>query len=93
MGCRAYLRWRGLALLILGIILEWVLGFFAFFGMMLGGIYGMHRYGLPMLLGGFAGLIIWMLVTLAIFIWQIYDAYRLAKYYNEHVQQHRRAPW
>ncbi len=84
---------RGLALLILGIILEWVLGFFVFFGMMLGGMYGMHRYGLPTLLGGFAGLIVWILVTLAIFIWQIYDAYNLAKHYNEHVQRYRRAPW
>lgn len=84
---------RGLALLILGIMLQWVLGFFVFFGMMFGGIYGGPRYGLPILVGGLAGLIIWILVTLAIFIWQIYDAYKLAKYYNEYVQQYRKAPW
>lgn len=84
---------RGLAILVLGIILQWVLGFFIFFGIIFGGIYGGRPFGLSLLLGGFAGLIIWALVTIALFIWQIYDAYKLAKYYNDHVRQHGKAPW
>ncbi|MEM2960084.1 MAG: zinc-ribbon domain-containing protein [Candidatus Bathyarchaeia archaeon] len=88
---------RGLALLILGIILEWGLGFFVFFGMVFGGIFRGYQYGVPeltrVLFVGVITLAIWALITLAIFIWQIYDAYKLAKYYNEYVQQYRKAPW
>jgi len=81
---------RGLALLILGIILEWVFGFLIFFGAIFGGYY----YGARGLVAvSLTGVVIWIILTLAIFIWQIYDAYRLAKYYNEYVQRYGRAPW
>ena len=85
---------KGLALLILGIILEWIVGFFVLFGATFGGMFGYHHYGLAGLVGGLlGGVIIWLLITLVIFIWQIYDAYKLAKYYNEYVQRYRKAPW
>jgi hypothetical protein len=81
---------RGLALLILGIILEWVFGFLIFFGAIFGGYY----YGARGLVAvSLTGVVIWIILTLAIFIWQIYDAYRLAKYYNEYVQRYGKAPW
>ncbi|MEM1607076.1 MAG: zinc ribbon domain-containing protein [Candidatus Bathyarchaeia archaeon] len=84
---------KGLAILVLGIVLQWILGFFVFFGMIFGGAYGSRPFGLSLLLGGLTGLIIWALVTIALFIWQIYDAYRLAKYYNNYVRQYGKAPW
>jgi TM2 domain-containing membrane protein YozV len=31
--------------------------------------------------------------NLGLFVWQIYDAYKLAKQFNAHVQQHGKAPW
>lgn len=86
---------KGIALLILGIILQWVIGFFVFFGAMFFGFsYGFMHRGIAGFLGGFlVPIIIWGLITLAIFIWQVYDAYKLAKYYNEHVQRYGKAPW
>lgn len=33
------------------------------------------------------------LVYFLIFIWQVYDAYKLAKYYNQYVHQNGKPPW
>ena len=81
---------KGIALLILGFLLTWVLSPFLltwiFFGAMHGGLSGFFMG----LLGVTA---IWILVCFVIFVWQVYDAYRLAKYYNEYVQQHGKEPW
>jgi len=85
---------RGIVLLLVGIILEWVIGALVFFGVLFGGLYG-YLYGGPVgqLSGLIGGAVIWAIVIFAIFIWQIYDAHKLAKQYNEHVQRHWSAPW
>ena len=85
---------RGLALLVLGIIIGWVFGFLTLFGVIFGATfrYPGYRYG-GLIVVGIVGGIIWFLIVLAIFIWQIYDAYSLAKYYNSYVQRYRKAPW
>lgn len=38
---------------------------------------------------------LWLVLPslLGIFVWQIYDAYRLASKYNEHVRVYSRPPW
>ena len=87
---------KGIVLLILGFLLTWVTSIFLlapmgiFFGIFFG---AMHR-GLSGFFMGLLGVIaIWILVCFVIFVWQVYDAYRLAKYYNEYVQQHGKEPW
>ena len=86
---------RGILLLILGVLLTWVARIFILpFGVIVGVISGAPHGGPPGFFGGLlATILIWLLICLAIFIWQIYDAYKLAKYYNEYVQQHGKAPW
>jgi hypothetical protein len=81
---------KGLALLILGIILEWVFGFLILLGALFGGYYSGAR---GLIAVSITGVVIWAILTLAIFIWQIYDAYKLAKYYNEYVHRYGKAPW
>jgi len=82
---------RGIALMILGILLEWVLGFAIFFSALFGGLWLWGPRGaIGALIGG---AILWLAIIIGIFIWQIYDAYNLAKYYNRYVQQYRKPPW
>jgi len=73
------------------------LRFLMFFSVIFGAtfVYPGYEYGrlIGGLIVGIVGGIIWFLIVLAIFIWQIYDAYNLAKYYNSYVQRYRKAPW
>jgi TM2 domain-containing membrane protein YozV len=43
--------------------------------------------------GWFMLVVVLGLVNLALWVWQTYDAYRLAKQFNAHVQQYGKAPW
>jgi len=83
---------KGIVLIIIGIFVEWVIGIFAGIGIIAilsGGSY-YWRY-LP---GTAIGLIaLWFLAIIGGWIWQVYDAYKLAKYYNQYVQQNRSPPW
>jgi len=83
---------RGIVLIILGILIEWVLGFVLIFGALSMGAHWLWepRGAVGALIGA---VILWLVITIGIFIWQIYDAYNLAKYYNQYVQQYRKPPW
>jgi TM2 domain-containing membrane protein YozV len=41
----------------------------------------------------FIGVVVLGLVNLGLWIWQGYDAYKLAKQFNEHVRQYGKVPW
>lgn len=41
----------------------------------------------------FIGLVLLGLVNLGLWIWQGYDAYKLAKQFNAYVEEHGKAPW
>jgi len=86
---------RGIALLILGIIIQWFLGIAFFMAMFFGVSYG--PYGMvhgPEVMGLMLFVsVIWMLIILVGLIWQAYDAYSLAKYYNNYLQTYQRTPW
>lgn len=41
----------------------------------------------------FIGIVVLGLVNLGLWIWQGYDAYKLAKQFNEHVRQYGKVPW
>jgi len=71
---------RGIVLLIVGIILD-VLAWGSF-------IMGFVTFGL-----GFIGTIIFAIILLALWIWQTYDAYSLAKKYNKAVRETGKTPW
>jgi len=73
---------RGIVLLVVGIILT-VFGLISVLGTMIVG-------GLAGLVGGGIVLLIILLVG---WIWQIFDAYKLAKQYNDYVYKHGKAPW
>jgi TM2 domain-containing membrane protein YozV len=45
------------------------------------------------ILGSFITVIAIVILSLAVWVWQTYDAYKLAKQFNAHVQQHGKAPW
>jgi len=68
---------RGIVLLIVGIALRGLVAFALIWGFFAG-------------LGAF---ILLALVSLALWAWQTYDAYKLAKQFNAHVQQYGKAPW
>jgi len=72
---------RGLALLFLGIILG-VVNVVLFFGLFV--VVGPAALAVPVILG---------IVSLIIWIWQIFDAYKLAKKYNEILIETGRPPW
>jgi len=68
---------RGIVLLIVGLVLRGLVA-------------------LALIWGFFAGLgafVLLGLVSLALWVWQTYDAYKLAKQFNAHVQQHGKPPW
>ena len=80
---------RGIVLLVLGIVLVIVavVGFLGvlFAGALLGGVGGL-----------FAGLgvgLLFFVIVIAGWIWQTYDAYKLAKRFNAYVEQNGKAPW
>jgi len=71
---------RGIVLLIVGLILS-VLTWGSF-------VLGFVTFGL-----GFIGFIIFGIVLLILWIWQIIDAYNLAKKFNVTVQETGKPPW
>lgn len=75
---------RGFALLIIGVLLA-IGGFLLIIGAAFAG-------GLAGLAGG---AIFWVITIILLvgWIWQTFDAYNLAKRYNEYVYEHGRAPW
>jgi hypothetical protein len=80
---------RGLLLLALGIVLN-ALSVGAF---LLGILFGRDS-GAGRSLGlGLGASIFLGIVTLVLWAWQTYDAYRLAKQFNAYVQQYGKAPW
>jgi hypothetical protein len=77
---------RGIALMILGILLVHVLGLALFFSV----LFFAYSSQVNALIGS---IILWLAIIIGIFIWQIYDAYNLAKYYNRYIKQYRKPPW
>jgi TM2 domain-containing membrane protein YozV len=81
---------RGLLLLALGIVLNalsvggFLLGILLFGRDSGSGLFLSLGLGASIFLG---------IVTLALWVWQTYDAYRLAKKFNAYVQEHGKAPW
>ncbi len=71
---------RGIVLLIVGIILAVL-------------TYGSIFLGFITLGLGFIGAIFFGVITFGVWIWQIFDAYSLAKRFNAAVQQTGQAPW
>lgn len=71
---------RGIILLATGVILGILVYVSVFFGFL--------TYG-----AGFIVTIFLLLVALVVNIWQTYNAYRLAKEFNAHVQQYGKPPW
>jgi TM2 domain-containing membrane protein YozV len=82
---------KGLLLLVIGIVLN-VLSV----GALLLGIIGFPStlLGVGSLFGiGLTASILLGIVTWVLWVWQTYDAYKLAKEFNAYVQQHGKAPW
>lgn len=88
---------RGIVLLVVGILVV-VIGFF--------GIFVGFAFGIPLgaVTGGPAGalfaigtllvaFVVLVVAWIAGWIWQTYDAYKLAKQFNQHVRQTGSAPW
>jgi TM2 domain-containing membrane protein YozV len=76
---------RGILLLLVSIVLHAGLALLFPF-MMLSYIFGS---GAPQT----TAFVLLSLVNLVLWIWQSYDAYNLAKQFNEHVEQYGKAPW
>jgi hypothetical protein len=86
---------KGIVLIILGVFIGGVIGRFVGFGF-LGSIFvGISDpyYFRYTPVAAIVGIIMWFAITIGCWLWQVYDAYKLAKYYNQYVQQNRRAPW
>jgi TM2 domain-containing membrane protein YozV len=62
-----------------------------YLGMITKGILYMILYVVFLVIGVLT--IIGLIIPLVFWIWQIYDAYKLANQYNSAVQQTGRAPW
>jgi hypothetical protein len=77
---------RGIILLIIGIIFG-ILSIFSTL-ILLSLFTGFSTFGL-----GSIGAIIVIIIDLALWIWQTYDAYSLAKKYNKAVQETGKTPW
>jgi TM2 domain-containing membrane protein YozV len=83
---------RGLVLAVISIVLDVVLAATLFLTWpyflvgMLGG--ATEALGLVLAVDVLLGL-----VRLVLWVWQTYDAYKLAKQFNAHVQQYGKAPW
>lgn len=71
---------KGIGLLIAGIVLA-ILAWGSF-------IIGFVTFGF-----GFIGALFFSVILFALWIWQTYDAYTLAKQFNRAVQETGRAPW
>lgn len=81
---------RGIGIMILGWIFE---GLFllSFLGPLLG--LAMIGFGLGGFAMGILGLVLFGVISLVGWIWQTFDAYSLAKQYNEYVRTHGVEPW
>ncbi|MFP4170457.1 MAG: zinc-ribbon domain-containing protein [Methanomassiliicoccales archaeon] len=83
---------RGVALLVLGLV-----GIGGLWILLIGGyMIGMMNVGADpahIFPGALILIIILVAVTIALLIWQAYDAYALAKSYNEHIDRYGTAPW
>ena len=78
---------RGLVLLVISIVIHIPL-FLGFVALPLSVFVSASAFG-----GWFIAVVFFGLVNLALWVWQTYDAYKLAKQFNAHVQQHGKAPW
>jgi TM2 domain-containing membrane protein YozV len=74
---------RGIAILIAGLIMDIAFFFFLSFGMVAAFFGGGGLLGLAILIG---------LITVVLWVWQIYDAYTLAKKFNKAVDRTGKAP-
>jgi len=83
---------KGLALLVISIVLNIMFaGAFVFGAVWLP--FGLLGIGTAALGFWFMVGVVLLLARFALWIWQIYDAYKLAKQFNAHVQQYGKAPW
>ena len=78
---------RGVVLLVVSIILHVPL-VFGIVSLPFTALYGAAVFG-----GWFIAVVFLGLVNLALWVWQTYDAYKLAKQFNAHVQQYGKTPW
>jgi TM2 domain-containing membrane protein YozV len=82
---------KGIVLLVLGILIDWVIAFgvgVGLFALLLTPYYYRYAPG-----GLVAGLLLYAVMSIGLWIWQICDAYKSAKYYNLYVQRNRAPPW
>jgi hypothetical protein len=86
---------KGLVLITLGVFIEWFVGIFVSFGFSRSIFYGISdpyyfRYPSGILI---IGILLWFIIMIGGWVWQVYDAYQLAKNYNHYVQHNKRVPW
>lgn len=76
---------KGIVLLVIGIVAMPLFVLSSFFGFSFLGDSGIRAWIILAIIAGIAWLVIW--------IWQTFDAYRLANEYNAHVQRTGLPPW
>ena len=86
---------RGIALLLLGLVLH---GSFLLFGLLAVvakpvGVLPPASGHATMITFSFIGIILWSVLVVIGFVWQVFDAYNLAKKYNQYLRTYQRAPW
>jgi len=74
---------RGIGFLFLGIVLAMILAMLIAMGLGSPGGFYLLAIGIGLL----------AVVDLAVWVWQVYDAYRLAAEYNYHLREFREPPW
>ena len=87
---------RGIAILALGLLLQGsIIGFFLlpvmFAGPMMAPPPGPGPQTMVTLL--MPAVIIWGIIVFVCFIWQVFDAYKLAKQYNQYLRTYQTPPW
>jgi TM2 domain-containing membrane protein YozV len=73
---------RGLGIMLAGFLLAFLGLFFIVGGAVVGGAAGLG-----------VGAIIYMVLLLAFWVWNVFDAYKLAKEYNDHLRATGNRPW
>ena len=90
---------RGIAILILGLLLQGSLIAMFLLPMLIGPMMvsppppGPGSESQTMISIAMTGVIIWGIIVFAGFIWQVFDAYKLAKQYNQYLRTYQTPPW
>ncbi|MCD6484842.1 MAG: zinc-ribbon domain-containing protein [Candidatus Odinarchaeota archaeon] len=87
---------RGIAILILGLVLQGsLIAFFLLPFMFVGPMMSPPPGPGSQTMVSFVmtGVIIWGIIVFAGFIWQVFDAYKLAKQYNQYLRTYQTPPW